>query len=131
MNEMKPCSIAVAPSDGPITLFDTTSTFADILPDFNTLARSLASSGVKLPVICELPPSMRVLTRGAEYTLPSSTIAIARPRLLPVMLAHWCEPLSLIRMLTTLPCMLSYSVEADVITSPSSTGSPLSAMSDQ
>ncbi len=66
MNDMKPSSIAFWPSDGPITVSEMMSTLAAILPLLSTLARSLASSVVKLPVIDERPPSITLLTRGAE-----------------------------------------------------------------
>ena len=45
-------------------------------PYFSTLARSVASDWVKLPVICALPPRIGPLFRpGAETTSPSSTMA--------------------------------------------------------
>ena len=47
-----------------MTLLLTTSTLADILPLFSTLARSFASSGVKLPVISDEPPVISLFTFG-------------------------------------------------------------------
>ena len=131
MNEMKPIWMASAPRLGPITLLDTTLTLADILPLFSTLLRSLASSGVKLPVICDEPPVISLLTLGKEYTCSSSTMAMLRPRLLRVIVAQSLAPRSFIFMLTMLPCMLSYSELAEVMASPSSTASPFRATSSQ
>ena len=51
--------------------------------------------------------------------------------LLRVMVAHSCAPRSVIFMLTILPCMLSYSDEAEVTASPSRAASPLRATSSQ
>ena len=60
MNDMIPLCIASCPNDGPIISSCTILTEAAILPDFSTLAKSFASSGVKFPDICELPPDISV-----------------------------------------------------------------------
>ena len=73
---------------------------AGILPDFNTFAKSFASSGVKLPVICELPPVISPFTFGAEYTYPSKTIAMDLPTFCLVNKAHLLEPSEFIDILT-------------------------------
>ena len=79
MNEMTPCWIDCAPSDGPTTSSCTIRVGAGILPELRVFARSLVSSIEKLPVICELPPAISPFTRGALYTASSSTMATARP----------------------------------------------------
>ncbi len=66
MNDQRPSWMACSPSDGPITVSEMMSTLAAILPLLSTLARSFASSVVKLPVICERPPSITELTLGEE-----------------------------------------------------------------
>ncbi len=76
------------------------STFAAIFPDFSTLARSFASSTEKFPVICERPPSIIELMRGAEYTASSSTMATGLPMLFLVTRAHCFAPSEFMSMLT-------------------------------
>ena len=64
-NEIKPCWIDCAPSDGPTMSSCTIRAGAGIRPDLRVLARSLVSSMVKFPLISELPPEISLLTRGA------------------------------------------------------------------
>ena len=63
---MTPLRIASCPNDGPTMSSCTIFTLAAILPVFNTLAKSLASSGVNPPDICEEPFGISVLTTGKE-----------------------------------------------------------------
>jgi len=63
---MIPELMASCPKEGPTTSSCTICTEAAILPDFNTFAKSFASSGVKCPVICERPPVISTCTVGAE-----------------------------------------------------------------
>ena len=67
-NEKIPALIDSCPNDGPTISSCTMCAGAGILPDFNTFAKSLDCSGLKLPVMIELPPVISVLTFGAEYT---------------------------------------------------------------
>ena len=89
---VKPAWIEAAPSDGPTISLCTILAGAGILPLLSTLARSLVSSAVKLPVICEIPPVISFWMVGALYTLLSNTMATGRLRLLRVMRAHSREP---------------------------------------
>ena len=93
-------------------------TAAAILPDFNTLAKSLASSGENPPVISELPPEMAPFTLGKEYTWLSNTIAIALPILSRVSFSQTLAPSAFMVMFTTEPRILSKSSRASIITSP-------------
>ena len=68
------------PSDGPTVTFWSTLTGAGSAPARRTIARSVACSSVKSPVICASPPEIRSWITGAEWTLPSRTIASALPR---------------------------------------------------
>ena len=56
IHDMIPALMDACPKDGPTMSSCTIWAGAGILPDFNTLAKSFACSGVKCPVICELPP---------------------------------------------------------------------------
>ena len=75
MTNSKPKSIDIypwlmdsTPKEGPIKASSTIRVGAGNLPAFNTLAKSLASSTVKLPEIEERPPAISPLITGAEYT---------------------------------------------------------------
>ena len=97
---------------------------AGIRPDFRVFARSFVSSMVKFPDICELPPVISPLTRGAEYTTPSSTIAMALPTFCFVSCAQRRAPLLFIDMETHGFPKLSNSSLASITTSPSSGARP-------
>ena len=60
--------MASFPKDGPMNASSTIRVGAGNLPAFNTLAKSFASSTVKLPEIEERPPGISPLITGAEYT---------------------------------------------------------------
>ena len=123
--EMRPCWMDCAPSVGPTTSSCTMRAGAGIRPDFSVFARSLVSSMVKLPDICELPPEISPLTRGAEYTTPSSTMAIALPTFCLVSCAQRRAP-SLFIDIETHGCpKLSNSSLASTMTSPSSGARPV------
>jgi hypothetical protein len=57
-----------------------------------TMASLAASSWVKLPVICALPPEIGSLILGAECTTPSSTMAIWRFTFSRVMRSNTLAP---------------------------------------
>ena len=57
-----------APNVGPTITSSTICAFAGRVPDFKTLAKSVASCKVKLPEIDERPPVIFPSTIGAEYT---------------------------------------------------------------
>ena len=124
-NEMRPCWIDCAPSVGPTTSSWTMRAGAGIRPDLRVLARSFVSSMVKLPEICELPPSISLLTRGAEYTTPSSTMATALPMFALVSCAQRRAPSEFICIETQGCPLLSNSSFASTMTSPSSGARPL------
>jgi hypothetical protein len=65
-NAFKPPLIASLPRVGPTTCSCTIFAGAGSLPDFKILARSCASSVVKLPLMLELPASIFDITFGAE-----------------------------------------------------------------
>ncbi len=77
-------SIAAAPRVGPTVRCSITSTGTGRAPPWTRAARSCASSWVKVPVICVVPPVMPTPqaicapTDGEEMTSPSRTIAIRR-----------------------------------------------------
>ena len=100
-NEIALALIDSAPRVGPTTSSDTILTFAAILPDLRTLARSLASSVSKLPVMLERPPVISVFTRGAEYTTSSRTIATHLPTFSLVSLAQVLPASGVMVMLTS------------------------------
>ena len=125
MNDTRPCCIDCAPSDGPTTSSCTMRAGAGMRPDLRVLARSFVSSMVKLPDICELPPSISELTRGAEYTTPSRTMATALPTLAFVSCAQRRAPSEFICIDTHGRPKLSNSSFASTITSPSSGARPL------
>ena len=126
MNEMNPCWMDCAPSVGPTTSSCTMRAGAGMRPDFSVFAKSFVSSMVKLPVICEFPPVISLFTRGALYTTPSSTMAMAFPTLALVNCAQRCAPSLFICMLTLgRPERCSNSSFASVTTSPSSGARPL------
>ena len=57
-NEIIPALMDLAPREGPTTCSWMMVAGAGSLPDLRTFTRSVASSGVKWPVIEELPPVM-------------------------------------------------------------------------
>src|SRR5690606_37943100 len=97
-------------------------------PAFNTLAKSLVSSMVKLPVICDTPFGISPWTVGAEYTTPSNTMAMAS------LLLGSAEADAVIRRHSRAPSLFIYMVTiwlfdfgsksslASVITLPANTG---------
>ena len=125
MKDTIPWLIDSCPRDGPTMSSCTIRAGAGILPDFNTFAKSFVTSGVKLPVICELPPVISEFTRGALYTYPSNTMAISLPMFFLVKAAQRREPSVFIDMLTQGLLNWSYSSFASVTTSPSSGARPL------
>ncbi len=64
--EMTPFRMESLPSEGPTFLSSSTFTGAGRAPARSAMARSWASSRVKRPVICALPPEMRSCMTGAE-----------------------------------------------------------------
>ena len=64
MNEMRPALMDSDPSEGPTTCSWMIFAGAGSLPEFNTLARSVASSTPKCPEISELPPVISEFTLG-------------------------------------------------------------------
>ena len=76
---MTPLRIESAPSEGPTVRSSRTCTGAWSAPVRSTIARSLASSKVKPPEIWAWPEGMRSRITGAEWTLPSRTIASPLP----------------------------------------------------
>ena len=79
-----PWRMESAPSDGPTVRSSSTWTGAGSAPARSTMARSVASSVVKPPVIWARPDGMRSRICGAEWTLPSSTMASRLPTLASV-----------------------------------------------
>lgn len=77
-------SIASSPSVGPTTRCSMIFTGTGSEPPWMSAARSLASAGLKSPVIWVEPPVMPTpqatlsVTWGEEITLPSSTMATRR-----------------------------------------------------
>ncbi len=63
------------PSDGPTVRSSMMWTGAGSAPARSTIERSFEVWMSKLPVIDASPPVMRSRITGAEFTLPSSTIA--------------------------------------------------------
>ena len=127
-NEIIPDWMDLAPSEGPTTCSWMIFAGAGSLPDLRTLVRSVASSTVKLPEICELPPVISVCTVGYEYTRPSRTMATCLPILSLVILAHLLAPSAFMVMETTgLPWFIpwpSYETRASVTALPSSGAFP-------
>jgi hypothetical protein len=64
MKESKPALIDSLPSEGPTMASSTILAGAGNLPASSLLARSFASSTVKLPVIEERPPAISPCTVG-------------------------------------------------------------------
>ncbi len=79
-----PWRIESAPSEGPTVRSSSTWTGAGSAPARSTMARSVASSVVKPPVIWARPEGMRSRICGAEWMLPSSTMARRLPTLASV-----------------------------------------------
>ena len=100
IHAVKPAWIDAEPSDGPTVSSCTMVVGAGILPLFSTFERSLVSSGVNWPEICEMPLGISLWMTGALYTRPSSTMATGRFRLLRVMRAHSRAPSEFIVMET-------------------------------
>ena len=125
-NEITPERIDAAPSEGPTTCSWTIVAGAGSLPDLSTLARSVASSTEKFPVIDETPPVISPSTLGYEYTVPSSTIAIWRPILSLVRRAQVLAPSAFMVMETlgSPPWVSLYSTLASVTEPPSRGADP-------
>ena len=68
--------------------------FSGSAPDRMSVARFLASSAVKLPVIWPLPPAITLLTVGAEMVSPSSVMEMVLPMLAAVASAKRFAPSS-------------------------------------
>ena len=64
-----------SPSEGPTVLSSMTFTGAGRAPALKTVARSLASSALKLPSIMALPSGILERITGADWTMSSRTIA--------------------------------------------------------
>ena len=75
MLDQVPLSIESCPSDGPTVRSSRMFTGAGSAPARRTIARSVASSIVKEPVIWACPPEIRSWITGAEWTMPSRTMA--------------------------------------------------------
>ncbi len=73
--DMSPLLMESWPRDGPTVRSSRITTGAGSAPARSTMARSLASSMVKVPVICAWPPEIFSWMTGAEWTTPSSTMA--------------------------------------------------------
>ena len=80
-SEIAPARMASAPSPAPTDCFDSTRSGTGSAPALRSVAKLLALSTVKLPVICPLPPVIGVWITGAEITRPSSTMAKRLPML--------------------------------------------------
>jgi hypothetical protein len=93
--ETRPLRIESAPSEGPTVRSSSTCTGAGRAPARSTMARSVASAEVNPPVIWARPEGMRSRICGAEWTLPSSTMARRRPTLASVRSAKARPPAAL------------------------------------
>src|SRR4029079_12393377 len=82
--ETRALRIESAPSEGPTVRSSSTCTGSGRAPARSTMARSVASAEVNPPVIWARPEGMRSRICGAEWTLPSSTMARRRPTLASV-----------------------------------------------
>ena len=82
--ETMPLRMESAPSDGPTVRSSSTCTGAGRAPARSTMARSVAASVVKPPVIWACPEGIRSRMTGAEYRLPSRMMARWRPTLFEV-----------------------------------------------
>ena len=71
-----PESMESRPSDGPTVRSSTIDTGAGKAPARSTMARSLASTSVPMPVMRPSPLGILLCTAGAERTLRSSTMAM-------------------------------------------------------
>ena len=97
---VRPISTESRPRDGPTVRSSMISTLAGRAPARRTMARSLASSLVRLPVMMERPLAILVWITGAEYTAPSRTMARRSPMCAPVMRRKSCTPSSVVSKLT-------------------------------
>ena len=79
MQAILPASMESAPRSGPTVRSSRIFIGAGSAPARSRSERSLASSTVKLPVICPLPPTMGSRITGALMTRPSSTMAKGLP----------------------------------------------------
>ena len=92
--EINPARVLSAPIVGPTLVCSLITQGAGSAPPFNKPAKSFASSIVKLPEICVLPPVIGLITRGALYTTLSIVIATIRFTLSEVICPHLSEPSS-------------------------------------
>ena len=74
---------ASCPRVAPIVYSPVRTIGAGIAPVFKSRASDCASSVVKSPVICALPPAIFSFTRGAEINSPPTKIATLFPVFLP------------------------------------------------
>ena len=100
MAAVLPCSIESRPSEGPTVRSSMISTSAGSAPARSTMARSLASSWVPLPVMMPRPSLILLWMTGAEYTDSSRTMAMRSPMCAPVMRLKSRTPSSVVEKLT-------------------------------
>ena len=77
----RPVRIESFPRDGPTVRSSATVIGAGRAPTCSTIARSPASSALKLPVMRASPPGIRSRIDGADMTLSSRTMASCLPTL--------------------------------------------------
>ena len=76
---LTPAEVACSPNDGPIVCVEMRLIGTGSAPEFKRPTRSLASVGVKFPVIWALPPVIASFTVGIEIGAPSRNIATRLP----------------------------------------------------
>ena len=79
MPAISPAATESAPRLGPTVRSSRIVSEAGSAPERSRIARLFASSTVKSPEICPVPPRIGSWMTGAEMTLPSSTMANGRP----------------------------------------------------
>ena len=93
--DIRPVRTESAPRVGPTVRSSIILTGAGKEPARKAMARSVASSRVKCPVITALPPEIRSWILGAEYTFLSRTMASRLLILAPVIRSKILAPLRL------------------------------------
>ncbi len=117
--EIAPVRMASAPSSAPTVFCCSIFSGAGRAPARSRMARLLALSEVKLPVIWPLPVVMALWMVGAEMILPSRTMAKRWPMLLLVVSPNRLAPWALKRIETEAPPVwLSKAWRASVSISP-------------
>ena len=97
-NPIKPAQIdtlrAFCPRVAPIVYSPVRTIGAGIAPVFRSLAKVVASSCEKLPVICACPPTIFSFTLGADIKFPPTKIATGFPTFRPVISSNRRDPSS-------------------------------------